>query len=449
MNRREFIKKFSLLSLGLATIPKLLGNTKSKNKIPGLIKDPKGILDLPSGFTYSIISRQGDLMDDGLLVPSNADGMTCIPMDKDRVVLIRNHEIGHIPRLSIFFKNNPFGKHYRKYKKENADKFYDIKGKKTHCFGGTTSIVYNLKTEQVESQYLSLAGTLVNCSGGQTPWNTWISCEETTLREGTGITKNHGYNFEVIPSIIPKLNKATPLKDMGRFRHEGVAFDPDLGYVYQTEDRSDGLFYRFIPNSKNELYKGGKLQILSFKNWRGIDTRNWNKKNIDIGKKYQVRWIDVDNADSKKDDLRYRGKNLGGAIFARGEGIFLSDNMLFFTATTGGKNKTGQIWRYIPNVNNTGGEIELFYESSSSDVLNLPDNIIISPNGNILLCEDGKGRDRLVCIKPDKSIFYLANNAYNHQEFAGLCFSPNNEILFINIYNPTMTIAIKGSWNNL
>ena len=449
MNREEFIKKFSILSLGLATIPTLLAKDKSRYDISGLIRDPNGILDLPLGFTYSIISKEKDLMDDGLLVPPNADGMTCLPIDKERVILIRNHEIGHVPKLSIFFKNNPFGKHYRKYQKENADKFYDIKRKKTHCFGGTTSIVYNIKTEKVENQYLSLAGTLVNCSGGKTPWNTWISCEETTMNDGGGITKNHGYNFEVVPSISPKLTKAIPLKDMGRFRHEGIAFDSSIGYVYQTEDREDGLFYRFIPNIKNKLYKGGKLQILSFKDWRGIDTRNWNKKNIDIERKYKVRWIDIDNVNSDKDDLRYRGKNLGGAIFARGEGIFYSDNMLFFTATTGGRNKSGQIWKYIPNESNTDGEIELFYESSHSNVLNMPDNIIISPNGNILLCEDGKGRDRLIYIKPDKTISYLANNAYNNQEFAGICFSPDNEILFINIYNPTMTIAIKGPWNRL
>ena len=445
MNRREFIQKFSLLSLGLSTIPVLLANDKSNKILRGLIKDPFGVLDLPDGFSYSVISKEQELMDDGLLVPPNADGMTCLSLDKQRVILIRNHEIGHVPRLSTFFKNNPFGKYYRKYKKNNANKFYDIKGSRTHCFGGTTSIVYNIQTEKVESQYLSLAGTLVNCSGGKTPWNTWISCEETTIKEGVGITKNHGYNFEVFPSLTPKLNKAVPLKAMGRFRHEGVAFDKSSGYVYQTEDRSDGLFYRFIPNIKNKLDQGGKLQVLSFRDWRGIDTRNWDKKNVVTDKKYKVRWIDIEDVDSPDDDLRYRGNNKGGAIFARGEGIFLSDNVLFFTATTGGQNKTGQVWKYTLN-NQT---IELFYESDNADVLNLPDNIILSPNGSVILCEDGKGRDRLVCIKKDKTISYLANNAYNNQELAGACFSPDNKILFINMYKPTMTIAIKGPWDKI
>ena len=449
MNRKEFIQKFTLLSFGLSTIPSLLGSNQSNKENLGLKKDVDGILDLPEGFNYSIISQQGDLMDDGLFVPPNADGMTCIDMGNSKVVLIRNHEIGHVPRLSTFFKNNPFGKNYRKYKKNNASNFYDIKGRKTHCFGGTSSIVYNLKTGKVESQYLSLAGTLVNCSGGITPWNTWISCEETSIKEGAGITKDHGYNFEVIPSLSPKLTKAVPLKAMGRFRHEGVAFNDVTGHVYQTEDKTDGLFYRFIPKVKEKLVEGGKLQVLSFKDWRGIDTRNWNKKNIEVNKKYKVRWVDIDDVESPNDDLRYRGNNKGGAIFARGEGIFFADNTVFFTATTGGENKSGQIWKYVPGENDSDGTIELFFESSNSNDLNMPDNIVLSPNGNVILCEDGKGTDRLVCIKPDKTISYLASNALNNSEIAGACFSPDNKILFINIYKPTITLAIKGPWHQI
>ena len=450
MNRREFIKRFSLLTTALATIPDLYANANNNTKkIPGLIKDPNGILDLPKGFTYSILSQEGDIMNDGLFVPPSADGMTCIQLTKDKVVLIRNHEIGHVPMLANFFKKNYYGPNYEKYKKKNANKFYDIHNNETYCFGGATNIVYNIKKEKVENQYLSLAGTLINCSGGITPWGTWISCEETVQKEGEGVTKNHGYNFEVLPSLKPYLTKAVPLKSMGRFRHEGVAFDQNNGYVYQTEDRSDGLFYRFIPKVKEKLTKGGKLQFLSFKDWRGIDTSNWKKKNIQVGKRYKVKWIDIDNVNSPDDDLRYRGKNMGAAVFARGEGIFCSNNIVYFTATTGGVQKTGQIWRYTPNKNGADGFIELFYESNDSNTLNMPDNIIISPRGDIFLCEDGKGRDRLVCIKSNGSIYYLANNALNNEEFAGMAFSPDGSTLFVNIYSPTMTLAIKGPWNSI
>ena len=450
MHRKEFIKKFSLLTTALATIPDLYADTNNKKNIPGLIKDPNGILDLPKGFTYSILSKEGQVMDDGLFVPPSADGMTCIQLSKHKLVLIRNHEIGHVPMLTTFFKNNYYGPDYESYKEKNADKFYDINDNNdTYCFGGTTNIVYDIKKEKVESQYLSLAGTLINCSGGITPWGTWISCEETVQKEGEGITQNHGYNFEVVPSLEPHLTKAIALKDMGRFRHEGVAFDQGNDYVYQTEDRSDGLFYRFIPKVNKKLSKGGKLQVLSFKDWRGIDTSNWKKENIKVGNRYKVRWIDINNVNSPDDDLRYRGRNMGAAIFARGEGIFCSNNIIYFTATTGGEKKSGQIWRYTPDKNDSDGFIELFYESNDSDTLNMPDNIIISPKGHIFLCEDGKGRDRLVCIKPNGSIYYLANNALNNEEFAGMTFSPDGSTLFVNIYSPTMTLAIKGPWNHI
>ena len=104
--------------------------------------------------------------------------------------------------------------------------------------------------------------------------------------------------------------------------------------------------------------------------------------------------------------------------------------------------------KYIQK-NNEEGEIELFYESQNSLELNMPDNITIAPNGDILVCEDKIGKDRIVGIKKDGSIYYLADNALNNSEFAGLTFSPDGKILFVNIYDPTYTLAIKGPWELL
>ena len=448
MNRSEFIKKFSLLAFGLTSFSYPFNKNRLSDE-KQLQNDPDGILALPKGFSYQIISKGKEMMDDGLFVPPNADGMACFQGDNDKLILIRNHEIGHVPKLSTFFKNNPYGKYFKKYKKINKDKFYDIKGSKTHCFGGTTTIVYDTKKKKVTKQYLSLSGTLVNCSGGPTPWGTWITCEETTIKDGPGLNKMHGYNFEVHPSESISLQKAEPLKSMGRFRHEGVSFDPKRGYVYQTEDREDGLFYRFIPNIKNKLNKGGRLQALVFKDKLSVNTSNWNNQIIKLGKKYLVNWIDLDNVDSIKNDLRYRGNKQGAASFVRGEGVWLKDNIIYFTATTGGKNRSGQIWKYTQNQNNSDGTLELFFESNNKLVLNMPDNIIISPWGDILLCEDGSGRDRIVGIREDKSLYYLAKNIYNNSEFAGLTFDPGGKILFVNIYNPTLTLAIQGPWKKL
>tara|TARA_A100000164_G_scaffold300455_1_gene275340 strand:+ start:1329 stop:2675 length:1347 start_codon:yes stop_codon:yes gene_type:complete len=446
ISRRDFIKNISIVTIGLTSFSRLLSSTSillSPSSL-SLIKDPKGVLNLPEKFSYSILSKLNDKMDDGLNVPDKADGMGCFKIDDNHVVLVRNHEIGHIPLLGNAFRlKNPYGKKMKRYIKKKSNYFYDSSLNKTECFGGTTSLTYNIKTKKVINQHLSLAGTLVNCSGGKTPWGTWISCEETVKSKEGKILKNHGYNFEVFPSSKNKLTKAIPLKEMGRFRHEAVAFDIKKGHVYQTEDREDGLFYRFIPKVKNNLKKGGKLQALSLSDFRKPDCRNWKNETFKVGKSYQCEWIDLNEVESPQDDLRKRGRSKGCAIFARGEGMWYADDYVYFVATTGGKNKYGQIWRYLNN------KIELFYESKNKKTMHKPDNITIAPWGDVIICEDGRGHDRLIGIKPDGKTYVLAENILNTSELAGIVFSPDEKILFLNIYKPTMTLAIEGPWNQL
>jgi hypothetical protein len=49
-------------------------------------------------------------------------------------------------------------------------------------------------------------------------------------------------------------------------------------------------------------------------------------------------------------------------------------------------------------------------------------------------------------IRPDGRQYLVANNAYTDSELAGVCFSPDGNILFVNIQYPGMTFAIKGPW---
>ena len=59
----------------------------------------------------------------------------------------------------------------------------------------------------------------------------------------------------------------------------------------------------------------------------------------------------------------------------------------------------------------------------------MPDNITVSPFGDVLISEDGKGHDRLIVINSNGECFPIAKNAFNKSEFAGATFSPNGEIL--------------------
>ena len=78
----------------------------------------------------------------------------------------------------------------------------------------------------------------------------------------------------------------------------------------------------------------------------------------------------------------------------------------------------------------------------------MPDNITVTPWGDVLISEDGKGHDRLIGINKKGKTYSLAKNILNKSEFAGACFSPDGKILFVNIYKPTMTLAIKGPWSD-
>ena len=53
-----------------------------------LITNPTGILDLPEGFTCRMLSKAGDRMDDGLMVPNAHDGMGAFPGPNRRTILI-------------------------------------------------------------------------------------------------------------------------------------------------------------------------------------------------------------------------------------------------------------------------------------------------------------------------------------------------------------------------
>jgi len=62
------------------------------------------VCDLPKGFTYKIISQQGEVMSDGHKVLGYHDGMGCFsgPNDEIILVIINNNENTKKLKLNIF-----------------------------------------------------------------------------------------------------------------------------------------------------------------------------------------------------------------------------------------------------------------------------------------------------------------------------------------------------------
>lgn len=424
-----------------------VGRRKPDLKITGygpLIADADNIIDLPDGFSYSIVSQAGQPMIDGFLTPGRQDGMACFPYFDDRVLLVVNHELGDWPTARGV---SPFGKDDALFSRIPKDKVYDLGVAGSRVIGGTTTILYNLKEKQLEHQNLSLAGTFINCAGGETPWGSWLTCEEFFDGPRGIMQQRHGYVFEVPASATPGLADPIPLKDMGRFLHEAAAVDPETGIVYMTEDAEFSLFYRFIPNQRGNLQAGGALQALVINDAPSAytDNRLWRQNKIAEGQALAVSWITLNDVDPDENDLAERGMALGAATFSRGEGMWFGDGEVYFSCTDGGPERKGQVWRL-----DTRAEIlELFIQPGNAALMENLDNLTIAPWGDLIICEDGPMPNYMRGITPEGEIYNIAKSDYWRSEFAGACFSPDGSTLFVNLQDAHMTLAITGPWGKL
>ena len=435
-DRRRFLGSTATAFAGLlaascapgARMTASAGLAAAADVVGPLQKDPAGVLDLPPGFSYRVVSRLGDAMSDGGTVPDRADGMGCFDLGNGEIALVRNHELQ--PQHDGGGVMGPA---------------YDTVARSLIPLpGGTTTIVLDAATLAVKRQYRSLAGTIRNCAGGITPWGSWLSCEENTQRANGRINKDHGYVFEV-PAAAPGLFDPVPLKAMGRFNHEAACVDPATGLAYLTEDRDDSLLYRFIPSHPGELARGGTLQALVIDGL--AETRNWTGADIAIGVPAAARWITLDDVEAPEDDLRYRGAAMGATLFARSEGIWMGDGEIYFCCTSGGAAKEGQIFRLKPTLHGVD-TLDLFYESADIAEYSFGDNLTIAPNGHLIVCEDQYTEvvdNHLRGITPQGAAYNFARLTVQ-TEPAGACFSPDGRTLFVNVYSPAMTLAITGPW---
>ncbi|GGX33410.1 alkaline phosphatase PhoX [Streptomyces lomondensis] len=380
------------------------------------------LLQLPRGFEYISYGWTNDLMDDGVRTPGAHDGMAAFRYG-DRVHLVRNHERGEGPAFTAPAYNPAAG-------------------------GGTTTLVFDPDAGQWLESYGSLGGTLRNCAGGPTPWNTWLTCEETF---STTAGKRHGYIFEVASQ---GKGNPEPYKAMGRFNHEAIAVDPATGYVYETEDRGDACLYRFVPAVPGDLSKGGRLEALR------IGTAKYDTR-LDGEKAYgTVSWVPVEDVDPATDTVRLQAQANGAAVFSRLEGAWYGNDRIYVITTDGGPARQGQVFELDPATD----EFRVLFASPGAEVLNAPDNMCVSPRGGLVLCEDGGGTEYVHGLTTEGEIFRFAANdvdlrggtagknvpAADHRgsEWAGSVFEPKNgNWLFVNIQTPGITFAITGPWS--
>lgn len=396
---------------------------------------------LPEGFDFAIFGLAGTAMADGHLTPLGHDGMAAFRGPRGSYRLVRNHE-ERTGAAHVVPSGDP------------TDRYDRLGG------GGTSTLQVRFRPGRldVESVWTSLAGTIVNCAGGPTPWGSWLSCEETTAGPGAGWHQQHGYVFEV-PAAADRPVEPRPLPALGRFVHEAVAIDHATGVVYLTEDRGNSGFYRFVPRRRGDL-TDGRLQMLAVAGQEGYDTRTGQQQGTEL----PVSWVDIDDPDPRDAEVNpsavyQQGLVQGGATFARLEGCWASNRAIFFVSTNGGDIGEGQIWQYLPHRSPTrdGGTLTLVYESFDRAVMSFPDNLTVSPRGTLLVCEDTSRADpQLIGVTLDGGTFPFCVDP-SDDEWCGATFSPDGRVLFANLQGstsgdpaaprtPGRTVAIWGPW---
>lgn len=436
------------------------------------------LLQLPEGFTYSSFGWTGDTMSDGTMTPDRHDGMAVVSGQggvSGECVLIRNHERSVVgPGMPLPLIGDGIAPVY--------DSFA-FPGVLAGLGGGTTAL--RVSGGKLIEDRATLGGTIGNCAGGPTPWGSWLTCEETMTIGSIIGARDHGFVFEVPdPALGPA--SAVPITDMGLMPHEAVAVDTRDSRVYLTEDsRPLSGFYRYTPNDASQqigaLERGGVLEMLAVAGSPGADLGQAAQ-----GESFAVLWVPVPNPVAPPEALVspiegfpaiqgvgrsgpfMQGQANGGASFRRGEGCWYQDGVVFFVDTSGGAAGKGSVWAYVP-----GEEmLTALFVSPDAATADNPDNITVTPQGALLVCEDGGGISendtlitgtRLLGIAQDGSSFVFAENNmvldaalpnrpdilagdYRGSEWCGACFDPAGEFLYVNIQAPGVTFAITGPW---
>ena len=509
--RRNFISFLGKASLGAVLMPQFLiscGNNTSPAKgfestskerlqqlrnlvLKGLAPSDKDDLLLANGLKYHTIIKWGDQMNETDTFGFNNDFTCFIPFDetnpKDGLLWV-NHE--YIDPLFVSEFNVREPKHSKEKTKEQVDKeMYNVGGSilRIKEVNGQWQVVENdpynrritaktpikLNWDSPIKGKTTAIGTNSNCSGGITPWNTFITCEENydscfgeTVYDKNNIASHRPsyYGWEKFYSyppehygwvveVNPKDGTAQKHIALGRFAHECCTLyelEDKRVVAYTGDDKNNEHLYKFI-SSKPSSLKEGTLYVADTVHgkWLPLD---WEKQPVLKNNfKHQTEVL-----------IRAReaAKLLGATELNRPEDIEIDPiTGHIFVSLTNNKSKR-DFHGSILKIEETDGAYDALSFTSSiykaggeEHGFSCPDNLAFDLSGNLWMTSDMSGNTMNKEDKPympfkNNSLFVIPRLGENagkvvrvasvpkDAELTGPWFSPDGKTLFLSVQHP-------------
>ncbi|GAB7388618.1 DUF839 domain-containing protein [Bacillaceae bacterium] len=520
MNRRQFITYLGVGTAamvasvsGLEKVAAAASGTKWEPDVPAkgtpskfrpIAPSRDDEIVLPKGFRYDIIASYGDVINSkGEKFGDSADLSVYFPIDALRGgknsqegLLWINHEFpvpeNYMKMLGIKntegmekgairkkypqllkMEKEAVGGSVIRVKKENGTWKMVLDDEYNRRVDATTKIKLTgpARGSAAVKGATAVEGTLGNCSGGRTLWNTVLSCEENTeYGETYGwpdfIDEHYGWVVEIDP-----FNPDRPIRKhtaLGRFAHENAAMgltkDGRVA-VYMGDDARDEHFYKFISKKKYDP------------NNREANFDLLEEGTLYVADLFQGRWIALDLATNDKlrhykragesepffksqaDVLTYAreaAKAVGATPLDRPEDVEIHphDGSVYLALTNNSKhgNFYGQILRFLPADGDHGNDrftFEVFAVGGPQSGLSCPDNLHFDSEGNLWVAVDyDPGENGAYAPFGNCGFFMLPTNGKNYGqvfqflsgpggcETAGPWFTPDEKSLFLNIQHP-------------
>ena len=470
-------------SAGLLPSPASAAGTRARRRgtptlFPPLESGAGDLLALPAGFRYEVVAVSGETdVHDGTgrvigKTPERPDGSLAVAAG-NALRLVQNHEASPGSSQPVPLVEGTV---------------YD-----PGALGGGCTVIELTRAGRRRSEWVGLSGTISNCAGGPTPWDSWLTCEETEARAGSGtLQKDHGYVFEVFADT-PSGQTPLPIKAWGRAAHEAVVVEPTRKRVYLTEDASGptGLFYRWTapsgvtlkPHIARQLGENdGTLEAMVVHDRDGSVLPDLAYvTSAQIGHPFRTGWKSVPDRQATTTSIRKqfadgevtRSKKLEGA-WGDGEGAYFVASFAFGPSDlpADATKHDGQLWyysyreetltlkAYFPYDEKLHAETPGWEQSLGRSIdlaFDGPDGCHVSPYGSLVLTEDGNTANHVLSWSEELGAQAIARNLVVleqsssggnvYSEMTGPCFSPDGRVLFANVQEPGHTFAILGPWS--